>query len=143
MTKRFAQRLIRQQNNIGWKQIFLGRFSYEWSEMQEVFYVTRPHVNPKKRRKGAQWQVAIITCLWEQWYILWTNRNSDLHGADTAQRAHIDRQNALRTLRDLYEMKNHYEPSAQELLMADIRSHEAKSTWHIKNWISINEKTKT
>jgi hypothetical protein len=133
------QRLIKQQNNIGWKHVFLGRFSVEWSDMQDAFYVTRPNYNPQKSRKGARWQVAIITCLWDQWYSLWENRNNDLHGADTRQSALIERQNTLRTLRELYDLRNHYEPSAQELLMADIRSYEAKSTWHIRNWISINE----
>ena len=48
------QRLIKQQNTIGWKHVFLGRFSLEWGDMQDAFYVTRPAYHPKKSRKGAR-----------------------------------------------------------------------------------------
>ena len=94
--------------------MFLGRFSVKWSDIQDACYVTRPNYRPKKSRKGAQWQVAIITCLWDQWYLLWESRDKDFYGADTRQSALIERQNALRTLRDLYDLRNHYEPSAQD-----------------------------
>jgi hypothetical protein len=94
------QRLIQQQNQIGWKQVFLGRFSWEWRDMQDAYYSTRSHANPGKQRQGDSWQVAIIGCLWDQWYLLWESRNKDLHGADARQSSVIERQNTLRTLRD-------------------------------------------
>ena len=132
-------RLIEQQNTIGWNQVFLGRFSWEWSDMQDAYYVTRPDYNPKKSRKGAKWQILIIGRLWTQWYLLWESRNKDVHGADAKQSAEVERRNALRTLNDLYDLRNHYEPSAQDLLMKDIRDHSTRSTWNIKSWITINE----
>lgn len=135
----FQQRLIIQQNKIGWKHIFVGRFSWEWSEMQDAFYTTRPIYDPKKCQKGSYWQVAIISCLWDQWYLLWECRNKDLHGADERQSALAERRNALRTLRGFYDLRNHYEPSVQELLMDDIRDNEARSTWDLKAWLTINE----
>lgn len=30
------QQLIKQQNQIGWKIAFLGRFSWEWSDLQDA-----------------------------------------------------------------------------------------------------------
>jgi hypothetical protein len=133
------QRLIRQQNKIGWKQVFLGRFSWEWCEMQDAYYVTRPNYNKQNSPRGSQWQVAIIGRLWDQWYLVWESRNNDLHGSDAKHNALVERRNTLRTLRELYSLRSHYEPSAQELLMADIRDHEVKSTWHLKTWLNINE----
>ena len=132
-------RLITQQNQIGWHNIFLGRFSGEWELLQDNHYRTQPNYNSKKSPRGSRWQVAIIGTIWTQWYKVWVLRNSDVHGADSTHQAIIDRHDALRTLRRLYELKEHVEPSVRTLLMEDIRHHEVKSTWHIKNWIAINE----
>ena len=132
-------RLIEQQNTIGWNQVFLGHFSWEWSDMQDAYNVTRPDYNPKKSRKGAKWQSLIIGRLWTQWYLLWESRNKDVHGADAKQSAEVERRNALRTLTDLYDLRNHYAPSAQDLLMKDIRDHSTRSTWNIKSRITINQ----
>lgn len=131
--------LIAQQNKIGWHQVFLGRFNEKWSEMQDVYYTTRPTYNPKKCRTGLHWQVAIIGNIWDQWYLLWEQRNQDVHGADARLMAQTERRNVLRTLREIYALREHYEPSARELLMADIRDHEARSTWHLKSWLAINQ----
>jgi hypothetical protein len=133
------ERLIVHQNRIGWKHIFLGRFCWEWVDLQDAHYVTRPNSTGKKRRKGAKWQVAIIGRMWDTWYLLWESRNTDLHGADARQRALVERRNALQTLRELYALRNQYEPTVRELLMADVRDHEVKSTWHIQTWLQINE----
>lgn len=120
-------------------RFFLGWFIWEWSDKQDAYYVTRPNYNPKKCRKGSAWQVAIIRCLWDQWYLLWEIRNKDLHGEDARQSAIIERRNAPQTLRELYELRNHYEPSARDLLMKYIRDHEARSTWRIKTWLALTE----
>ena len=82
--------------------------------------------------------MAIIGILWEQWYELWCARNKDVHGADASQKAAIERRDLLCKLRSLYDKRNFYEPSAQELLMKDIRDHESLSTRQIKNWLAIN-----
>ena len=133
-------RLIHQQNKIGWKEVFLGRFSWEWSDMQDAYYVTRPGFNSKKQcQTGLTWQVAVIGCVWDKWYALWESRNQDLHGADASKSALLERRNTLRTLRELYALRKHYEPSVQELLMDNIRDHEAKPTWHLKAWLHIHE----
>jgi hypothetical protein len=34
------KRLITRQNDIGWHQLFLGRFCTDWSEVQEAYYAT-------------------------------------------------------------------------------------------------------
>ena len=132
-------RLINQQNRTGWNQIFLGRFSWEWSDTQDDFYATRQDINPKKRLTGLRWQSAIINTLWDQWYALWEMRNRDVHGANKTQQARVERTNALRTLRELYSLRPHVEPSVTSLLMRDIRDHAANPTWQIRNWIATNE----
>ena len=134
------ERLIETQNAIGWNQIFLGRFAWQWSDHQPVFYATRQESNPEKRRRsGIQWQTLLISLVWSHWYLLWKIRNADVHGVTTSQQAQAERRQVLLTLRALYQLKPHIEPSVQSLLMTDIREHAAKPTWHIQNWISVNE----
>jgi hypothetical protein len=78
--------LIRQQNNIGWRQLFHGRFSVECRRLQGDFdYRTRAE-RPGQHHKftGDGWQVSIITLLWKHWRELWKQRNQDVHGRDAA-----------------------------------------------------------
>ena len=84
----------------------MGRFSRERSDLQDACYASRPNDNPKKCRTGLQWQAAIISGLWDQWYLLWESRNQDLHGMNEWQNAIIERRSALRTLRELYALRH-------------------------------------
>ena len=131
------RRLILSQNSIGWKHLFMGRFSNDWAAHQDDFYFTNPGINPKKRRSGERWQVAIIGVVWESWNEVWKTRNQDVHGADATQTATIERRDVLRSLRRIYDKRRMYEPSSQELLMKDIRDHEGHTTRQLKNWLAI------
>lgn len=52
----------------------------------------------------------------------------------------LERQSALRTLRELYTLWIHYEPLAQDLfLMSDTYNPEVRSTWQVKTWTAISE----
>ena len=44
-SEKFAalRRLVLQQNAIGWDHLFLGRFSSEWSSLQDEYYARRSH----------------------------------------------------------------------------------------------------
>ena len=41
------RRLFVQQNSIGWRQIFSGRFGTEWERLQDDYY----GINPEKRKR--------------------------------------------------------------------------------------------
>jgi hypothetical protein len=47
-----VRQLVIQQNKIGWQQIFLGRFSWKWSDMQDDFYAVRREPGKTKRSTG-------------------------------------------------------------------------------------------
>ncbi|KAI2511572.1 hypothetical protein MHU86_2826 [Fragilaria crotonensis] len=122
------RRLVFQQNAIGWDHIFLGRFSMEWSSIQDEYYARQAHSIETKRLTGARWQVAIISTLWQQWFLLWEVRNKALHGDDARSRAQADRKMVERTLTDIYDLRNQMEPSVQSLLHRDISAHFSKTT---------------
>ena len=42
------RRLIVHQNMIVWKHVFLGRFAWDWADLQDNYYATHPGINPKK-----------------------------------------------------------------------------------------------
>jgi hypothetical protein len=82
--------------------------------------------------------VAIITVIWEQWYVLWKFRNDDVHGKDAAAKAIAEKREVSRQLTTIYDQRTHMEPSAQSLLFPDIRTHLEQPPWVIQNWITIN-----
>ena len=88
--------LIRAQKCIGWRQLFNGRFCQQWEDIQNNFlYQHRQHL-PTKQSSGKKWQVAMITVIWEQWYVLWKLRNNDVHGKDVAVQAIADKREGSR-----------------------------------------------
>ncbi|KAI2506910.1 hypothetical protein MHU86_7502 [Fragilaria crotonensis] len=78
------------QNEIGWRQVFNGRFAIAWSTVQED-YLARHNAsngrnNTQMRKKGKQWQKKFILEIWKQWMILWKARNDLVHGKDGSER---------------------------------------------------------
>jgi exonuclease III len=130
--------LIRQQNHIGWRQLFHGRFSVEWSRIQSDFYFrTRDDPGRNHKLTGQGWQVKIITTIWTNWRTLWKQRNHDVFGHDAATVALAERKEVRRRLTQIYDQKFQMEPSAQSLLCADIQAHLQQPTWVVKNWLTI------
>ena len=134
-----------QQNEIGWNQLFLGRFTKEWADLQDNYYAQKrleqtDEENKKiKKMTGYRWQVALIGILWDQWWAVWESRNKDLHGADAAARAQAEAREVHRTLRDLYDLRNRLDPHVQACLYEDVAYHNAQTTWFNQNWIAIHE----
>ena len=79
--------LIMQQNSIGWRQLFNGRFATEWLRLQQQYYHKHRNIAENNRRDGGIWQVQLTLLLWDQWRAVWKLRNQDVHGHDEAARA--------------------------------------------------------
>ena len=67
------QQIIQQENQIGWRQLFNGRFAFlAWSRTQDEAYGRRPRSNNEHiKRTGEQWQVQLITHIWTHWEKAW------------------------------------------------------------------------
>lgn len=131
-----VRRLIHHQNLIGWKQVFLGRFSSAWSNVQDDFYAQKIQSNDSpKRRTGQRWQISIISIIWKQWQLLWSQRNHNLHGKDETQQQRALTQTIRR---DIYDVASQLEPSVRALLHADISTHLEKPNWFNQNWLAIH-----
>ena len=135
-SEKFAalRRLVLQQNAIGWDHLFLGRFSSEWSSLQDEYYARRSHSTETKHQTGQRWQIAVISMVW---FLLWATRNKELHGADSRSQSQTERREIERTLIDIYEIRTHIEPSVQQLLHRDITEHFSKTMAYNKNWLAV------
>ena len=128
-----------QQNAIGWRQVFSGRFGQEWSRIQDDYYARdRRQRGANDKRNGTKWQVQLITHIWKEWTKLWKLRNEELHGRDCANQQAIIRSNVERELQSVYDNRNHYEPRVQELLGRDIQEQLQRPTWVTRNWLTVN-----
>ena len=132
------KQVIAKQNQIGWNQFFLGRFCWEWSDVQDAYYAVQRAQGKKNKHTGARWQTAIIGELWKQWDVVWEARNKDVHGSDATARQQAITRKVRRDLRALYDSRNHMEPREQALLFDILEAHMEQPTWVIKNWMAIH-----
>jgi len=152
------QRLVVEQNAIGWRQVFSGRMSGEWARLQSDYTFvqtqrSRDMGHPRSQKyyadaggtfqhNGTRWTSEIINEIWAQWRIVWTIRNETVHGHDSRTRNEkLRRRNELR-LQTIYNGRANMEPSVQDLLFNNIDEHTATcSATAIHNWLAVNETT--
>lgn len=127
--------LIKQQTDIGWRQIFNGRFSIEWARIQDDYlYLTG---KADKQRSGNHWTTSITTKIWSSWYELWDQRNKKVHGHDQASQAATKRRNIQIKLSALYASKHLMLPKHIDHLYDNVDTHLQKPTNAMLNWYSI------
>jgi len=128
-------RLIIQQNSIGWRQLFNGRLSLEWSRLQGDYLFTSRLAT--RSRTGKLWTTTVITCLWKQWQEVWTLRNEAVHGHDETTRRLILRKKAEWQVRQIYDNRDLYLPNDRDVLFDNVDEHlEKSSTTALLNWYS-------
>ena len=135
------RRLVMQQNRIGWRQLFNGRFSNEWARIQNNHYSGARPPDPdssSRRRTGDRWQVQLITLIWTKWDTAWSDRNQALHGYNAITRQTALRQEVRRQLTTIYDRRHLLEPRVETLLQETQDQHEAHTVSSIQNWLRTN-----
>jgi hypothetical protein len=94
-----VQHVAAAQAAIGWHHLFKGRFSQTWKQVQDQYLGPRK----TKRNNGQSWLTKIINTLFQQWWILWELRNSDLHGRDNNTKIQSQSRQGMRELTQFYE----------------------------------------
>lgn len=86
--------VICQQNSIGRRQLINGRFSVEWSRLEDDRYARlRVQRGIDDRRSGHRWQIQLIS---KEWMKLWKLRNEELQGRDATTRTRSERREGER-----------------------------------------------
>jgi hypothetical protein len=126
--------LIHQQTQIGWRQLFNGRISKDWSRLQDE-YLYREGLHNEKT-SGLLWATSILTSIWDEWHLVWTIRNEVIHGHDTISRQRIQRSKVETAIRAIYEDRDLLLPADQDHLFDDVQTHLEKSTHSLQNWFN-------
>lgn len=95
--------IIIEQNKIGWIQIFLGRFSTAWSQLQRHFSSCHSSTNDQNPQ-DSDWQAKLIQLIWAQWYSLWKQWNYEVHGHDERTRAEASKREVRRQLTEITDI---------------------------------------
>ena len=129
-----------QQNCIGWRQLFNGRFSKEWARIQNNHYSGARLPDPdrsSKRRTGNRWQVQSITLIW---------KNGTLLGQIETRHFMVimlqpDKQPSTKKSANNsppFMTVALLEPRVETLLQETQEQHEAHTVSSIQNWLRTN-----
>ena len=75
------RRAFYAQSRIGWDQFFRGRIAKAWQIPIETYYKIR---RPGESFTPEQWMRSVIKELWKFSITIWKQRNTELHGTDSA-----------------------------------------------------------
>jgi hypothetical protein len=94
-------RLRQEHTLIGWSQLFHGRFTTKWAEIQQSFLLTL--VVDRRYFTGDLWLRKLISLLWKFNRSLWNARNLDRHGHTPLENQAIQRNRFQSSLHALYD----------------------------------------
>jgi hypothetical protein len=121
------------QASIGWHQLFFGRFSSSWSQVQDDHLGTRK----TKRNNGRTWLTKIIDTLFKAWWQLWDLRNSDRHGRDHRTTIQANTRQGILELTQLYESHQETAPAhLQHLFTIPLITRMQGNIATIRQWIN-------
>jgi hypothetical protein len=140
--------LLQSQTNLGWSQLFQGRLTQEWGQLQDKFLANNNDEFKLDRQHwmGALWTRKLISLLWRAMRAQWDLRTADRHGrtkeANHAIRharllqsitaLHINAPNMLAADRDILaeplSVKLQHHPSRLELWLHRTRAIVHRST---------------
>lgn len=138
-----VRRVIMQQNKIGWRQVFNGRFAMAWSTVQDD-YLARQNAShgsdsTQSRKKGKQWQKKFIMEIWKQWMVLWKARNDLVHGKNLTTQKEANRRRTEAELTAIYDRREQLEPEYQSLLYRNMQDHiQRHPHYTTRNWVNTN-----
>jgi hypothetical protein len=91
---------FRAQAKIGWDQFFRGRIAKAWHRPIAEYYKIR---QPGESYTADQWMRSVIKELWELSINIWKQRNTELHGTDSALSLERRRKDTATEAENIYE----------------------------------------
>lgn len=88
--------LVCEQSTLGWRQLFNGRWSGQWTTL---------HFDPVPEPLSDQkWTIRMIDLHWKSVHMLWDLWNGRVHGVDATTRAKIQKEKAHHELLTVYTL---------------------------------------
>ena len=124
------------QNNIGWRQIFMGRISQEWEKLQG----SGPTINGKNR-EAYIWGASLVEVSIKSFMELWEQRNEEVHGKTEQQKQKKRLEKLSIEVRRLHSMRDLTRPSDDFIFHKDVEIFLEKATAKMAaNYISTNKR---
>jgi hypothetical protein len=77
--------LVNSQNKIGWHQLLKGRFSKQWTQIQDQHLLDDIDIDNEKQ-SGDRWLKLTLHHTWTHLWKVWINRNDDRHGGENDEK---------------------------------------------------------
>ena len=128
--------LIIHQTRIGWKQLFVGRFVFEWSDLQQDYLVLQSIIS--KKYLGTSWITGVIQIIWNHVYHNCEDRNEDLHGVDVATRESAQYVQAQRETEEIYSQRSLIQPRDRDVFYSNTNEHFQKEPMArgLRQWLN-------
>ncbi len=127
--------LISSQASIGWDNMLFGRFSVEWSRLQDV------HIAEEKLDgrffSGPAWTSKVTQHIWRALHSLWKIRNTDLHGVTFTENETTRRTRIEPIVRQLYSRIYDLAPSDRAMFRKPLDERLQQPLSIIETWLSI------
>ena len=130
------QRLLKQQRSIGWNNLIRGKFSEEWSYLQQQ-YCIRHHQTMSHSQ--CQWLTKLLRTMWNRIHTLWLSRNDDRHGRTSKAKTQASHQQAQRTIRSLYLLKDLVLSEDRDLFYDDVTAHLQQPLRELNAWVTTHQ----
>ena len=128
--------LIFHQTRIGWKQLFVSRFMFEWSDLQQDYLVLQNIVS--KKYSGTSWITRVIQIIWIHVYYNWEARNADLYGVHAAMHELAQYAQAQWETEEIYSQRSLVQPQDWDVFYSNTSEHFQKETTAcgLKQWLN-------
>ena len=134
--------LIRSQASIGWNQLLRGRVSILWATHIDEFLASKPTSHPSS--SGSLWIKNMHLTLWDQFFVLWEERNMVVHGVDSSDATRCSKVRLLRELHQIHELRSAVLPADLIFFISSATANDSKidlfvrshGPTFIQNWIN-------
>jgi exonuclease III len=130
------QRLLKQQQAIGWNNLLRGKFSADWRYLQEQ-HCHRHHI--KMTNSQRQWLSKLLRTMWIRIHDLWSARNDDRHGRSSKEKSQASHQQAQRTIRALYLLRDKVLSEDQDIFYSDLDTHLQQPLRELNSWVTAHQ----
>ena len=133
--------LIRSQDDIGWEQLFYGRFSKQWAAIHEE-RLRLKGVETNERNSGKTLTRRLMLKIWTLVHGVWKERNLARHGETEQEQREKKREQCLAELKMWCELGDQGKQSLaktkeEEIFFATVEEHHNKegSLARVQRWL--------
>jgi hypothetical protein len=125
------------QEQLGWQQLFLGRFGTQWSDLQNSHLRHSPTTD--RKHYGTSWILSMTLTTWTKVQVQCAVRNAVKHGdTDNTRLGAKISQVLVRETEALYNLKPFILPSDQECFYPSLAIHQDSLTTYtgLRAWVN-------